>query len=77
MDEGIDLKPPAKKICLICSGKPYPEYDEMESLINKLEKAVEEEKKHLDVKTMKNLYHGQAFIVFNKQNDIIRIIDHY
>jgi hypothetical protein len=72
--EEIDLKPPPTRFCYFCCKKDFPPAPVLEDALEKGEKAIREVKDHMDVDTEKDLFCGVAFVIFEKQSDVIRVL---
>ncbi len=56
--------PPKRKKCM-CIPKPWDSIDTYKMRISKIEKALAEYQKHLDVTSEKDRFVGAAFVTFN------------
>ena len=72
--EELDIVPPKIRYRLFLK-KPFPQEGHLKKIIDQLTMEIEEEQKHYEVNTSKNLYVGRAFITFNNQNNLNKVIN--
>ena len=63
-EQGFVIDPYPTTFC--CISTPWPTVEECEIQIKRLDEELEKERQHLDVKTEKDLFFGNAFVVFEK-----------
>lgn len=74
--EEIEIAPPSKKkFC--CIPQPYPAKAHLEYAIDKISTKIEEERKHFDVKSEKDLFVGTAFVTINNQKNVEEAIEKF
>lgn len=74
--EEMDMRPPSRRKCF-CMKKPFPDASFLEMALASIQKKIEEEKKHFDVTSEKDLFVGSAFITFNDQQHTDSVVEHF